>query len=142
MAYAFEMKIKAMQVREATGPAIKVSTDIAAAFADIANLDREAFYVVTLNQKHKVIDRHLISLGTLTASLVHPREVFKPCIMDNAAAIILVHNHPSGDPTPSKEDREITARLHEGAKMLGFVLMDHIIIGRPGHHSFQDEGSI
>lgn len=142
MAYAFEMKIKAMQVREATGPAVKVSADIATVFADIANLDREAFYVVTLNQKHKIIDKHLISLGTLTASLVHPREVFKPCIMDNAATLILVHNHPSGDPTPSKEDHEITARLQEGAKLLGFSIMDHIIIGRPGHYSFQAEGTL
>ena len=140
MAYAFEVKIKAMQVREAKGPSIKGATDIVAAFADIATMDREAFYVVTLTQKHKVIDRHLISLGTLNASLVHPREVFKPVILDSAAAIIFCHNHPSGDCTASPEDKALTTRLKSAAEIFGISLLDHVIVGGTSHFSFAESG--
>lgn len=142
MAYAFEIKVKAMQVREAKGPVAKDAASFAEMFKDIATLDREAFYVVTLNQKNKVIDRHLISLGTLTASLVHPREVFKPCILDSAACIAFVHNHPSGSTEPSSEDRTLTKRLKEGAELLGFRILDHVIVTAEGQYSFQENGEI
>lgn len=103
-------------------------------------MDREAFFVVTLDQKHRVIDKHLISLGTLTASLVCGREAFKTAIIEGAAAVAFVHNHPSGDPTPSPEDKAITKRLKEAGEILGIRVLDHCIIGRNGFTSFVDEG--
>ena len=81
-----------------------------------------------------------VSLGTLAASLVHPREVFKAAIIGNAAAIIVIHNHPSGDPTPSREDREITARLKSCGETLGIPVLDHIVVAAEGYRSFAEMG--
>ena len=91
--------------------------------------NREEFHIVCLDTKNQVIDTHQISVGTLDASLVHPREVFRPAIKDSAASIILVHNHPSGDPTPSKEDVAVTRRLEDCGKTLGIDVLDHIVLG-------------
>ncbi len=99
-------------------------------FARLANdAKQEEFHIVTLNTKNQVIDTHQITVGTLDASLVHPREVFRPAIKDAASSIILVHNHPSGDPTPSREDRQVTDRLTESGKLLGIEVLDHIVLG-------------
>ena len=104
-------------------------------------MDREHFVVLLLNQKNRVIGVHTVSVGSLTASVVHPRETFKAAILANAAAIICGHNHPSGDCQPSKEDRAITARLVEGGKLLGIAVLDHVIIGDENKYfSFADEG--
>lgn len=138
--YSCTIKLRTPMVREAEGPAFRSGQDFAEAFRDVANLDREAMLVVTLNQKNRQIDRHIVSLGTLTASLVHPREVFKPAIADGAAAIALVHNHPSGDPTPSSEDRQLTQRLKEVGDLLGIRLLDHVVVARSGFTSFVDQG--
>ncbi len=83
-----------------------------------------------------------ISEGSLTSSIVHPREVFNPVIRESAAGIILVHNHPSGDPAPSKEDREITKRLKEVGELVGVKVLDHVIIGNGRYMSFADEGML
>jgi DNA repair protein RadC len=91
---------------------------------------QEEFHIVTLDTKNQVIDTHQITVGTLDASLVHPREVFKAAIKDSAASIILVHNHPSGDPTPSRADIDVTNRLTESGKLLGIEVLDHIVLGR------------
>ena len=101
-------------------------------------LDREQFIVVLLNQKNKPLGWHVVSTGTLTMSLVHPRETFKAAIVASAAAIVAMHNHPSGDPTPSIEDRQITARLVAAGQLLGIPVLDHIVIGDPGYYSFRD----
>lgn len=85
-----------------------------------------------LNTKNKVIGYHLVSIGTLNSSLVHPREVFRPAIIAGANSIILAHNHPSGDTTPSNEDMKLTLRLDEAGKMVGVVVLDHVIIGTDG----------
>jgi len=85
--------------------------------------------VVILNTKNQVLAVDTISVGSLNSSLVHPREVFKPAVLKSAAAVILLHNHPSGDATPSSEDMEITRRLAEAGKILGIEVLDHIIIG-------------
>ncbi len=90
---------------------------------------REEFHIVTLDTKHHVIDTHQVSVGTLDASLVHPREVFRPAIKDAASAILLVHNHPSGDPTPSPEDRKVTTRLESAGRIIGIDVLDHIVLG-------------
>ncbi len=91
---------------------------------------QEEFHIVTLDTKHGPINHHLITVGTLDASLVHPREVFRPAIRDAASAIILVHNHPSGDPTPSREDHAVTKKLREVGELLGIRVLDHIIVAR------------
>ena len=93
---------------------------------------REELHVVTLGTKNQFINSHCVSAGTLDASLVHPREVFRPAIKDVASSIILGHNHPSGDPSPSKEDFAVTRRLKEAGDLIGIAVLDHIIMGRYG----------
>ncbi len=95
----------------------------------LADLDREHFVALMLSARHDVIGVNTISVGTLTASAIHPREVFKPALLLNSAAIILAHNHPSGDPMPSIEDIECTKELVEAGKKLGIEILDHIIVG-------------
>ena len=99
---------------------------------------QEEFHIVTLDTKNQVIDTHQVTVGTLDASLVHPREVFRPAIKDAASSIILVHNHPSGDPTPSREDIAVTRRLTESGKTLGIDVLDHIVLGQPSSVSIQE----
>lgn len=103
--------------------------------------DREHFIAVCLNSKNRILCINTVSIGSLNASVVHPREVFKAAILSNAAAIIVAHNHPSGDPTPSKEDRSITGTLASAGKILGIPVLDHIIIG-DNYYSFKEHGSI
>ena len=99
---------------------------------------QEQFHIVTLNTKNCVLDSHHITTGTLDASLVHPREVFRPAIQDSASSIILCHNHPSGDPTPSREDIAVTDRLTEVGKTVGIAVLDHIVVGRDGITSIRE----
>ena len=107
----------------------------------LADADREHFVIILLNQKNRVLGVSTISIGSLTASIVHPREVYKSAILSNAASIICGHNHPSTDCQPSREDRAITTRLAECGKLLGIPLLDHVIIGGDGRYfSFADEG--
>src|SRR5262249_10572924 len=111
--------------------------------AYLADEDREHFVVLLLNSKNRVIGINTVSIGSLTVSLAHPREVFKPAILANAAAIIVAHNHPSGELSPSVEDVEITTRLHAAAELLGIRLLDHLILGDQGRwYSFQDAGGL
>ena len=105
-------------------------------------VDREHFVILLLDQKNQVIGLHTVSIGSLTVSIVHPRECFKPAILSNAASIICGHNHPSGDCQPSREDRALTQRLVEAGKLLGISVLDHVIIGdgTSAYFSFADEG--
>lgn len=96
---------------------------------DLRFLQKEKFYILLLNTKHEVLHREEISVGSLNASIVHPREVFLAAIKKSCSAIILVHNHPSGDPTPSKEDILITKRLVDAGRIIGISVLDHVIIG-------------
>ena len=91
---------------------------------------QEEFHIVTLDTQHGPINTHLITVGTLDASLVHPREVFRAAIRDSASAILLVHNHPSGDPTPSREDKAVTDRLVQVGDLIGIRVLDHIIVAK------------
>ena len=100
-----------------------------------APLAQEAFFVITLTTKYRVIDRHLVSLGILDACLVHPREVFRRAVMDCAAAVLLAHNHPSGDPSPSREDLKLTRQLIEAGRIMDIEILDHVIIGQPAPHN-------
>jgi DNA repair protein RadC len=106
----------------------------------LADTDREVFCVLCLDRKNGVIGLNTVSIGSLTASVVHPREVFKPAILSNASSVLLSHNHPSGCPLPSQEDRALTARLVQAGKLLGVEVLDHIIVGEGKYFSFADEG--
>jgi DNA repair protein RadC len=105
-------------------------------------VDREHFMVILLDRKNAPIGINTVSIGSLTASVVHMREVFKPAILANAAAILCGHNHPSGDPAPSHEDRALTQRLVDAGKLLGIAVLDHIVLGdgTTAHFSFADQG--
>ncbi len=137
----FELRV-VRERRVGYGPGRQLSTSLAVyeAFRErFTKADREEFLAVMLDGKNRALGFHLVSVGTLTASLVHPREVFKAAILANAAAVILVHNHPSGDPTPSAEDRAITQRLKEAGDLLGIRLLDHVVIGDGRYVSFSDD---
>lgn len=106
----------------------------------LSYLDREHFVVVLLSTKNQVLGTELISVGSLNASLAHPREIFKPCLRRNAASLILVHNHPSGDPSPSPEDIAMTRRLIEAGRIMGIEVLDHVIIGDGRYISLREAG--
>ena len=97
---------------------------------------KEQFVVILLNNKNKVIGTEVVSEGSLSSSVVHPREVFAPAILHHAAAIMVAHNHPSGDPKPSIEDEEVTRQLLRSGKVLGIPMIDHVIIGDGNYYSF------
>lgn len=99
---------------------------------------REVFMVLLLDSKHRIMREERISEGSLTSSIVHPREVFQAAIRESAAAILALHNHPSGDPSPSQEDYEVTARLKEVGELVGIPLLDHIIVGDGRFISFRE----
>ena len=106
------------------------------------HLKKECFWVVLLNGKNRFLKLVRVSEGSLTASLVHPREVFSPAILEAAAGLLCVHNHPSGDPAPSPEDLQITRRLVEVGRLIGIRVLDHVIVGENEYFSFADEGMI
>ena len=106
------------------------------------DLKREVFRVALLDAQNGLLRDRVVSEGTLSASLVHPREVFKPAIIESAAAVILLHNHPSGDPTPSREDIRLTRQLVECARLLDLRLHDHVVIGRGRYVSLAERGLI
>jgi len=101
---------------------------------------KEVFLALLLDAKNRVIREVQVSEGSLTASIVHPREVFVPVVRESAAAVLFVHNHPSGDPTPSREDIELTSRLRQAGELMGVRVLDHIIIGNGDYISFADRG--
>jgi len=105
----------------------------------LENETEEVFMLVAVDTKCKVIGVSEVSRGSLNASIVHPREVFKRAMMMNAANILVAHNHPSGDPTPNTEDIDITKRLDEAGRLLGIGIMDHIIIGDESYSSLKDK---
>jgi DNA repair protein RadC len=137
----YELKV-VRERRTGYGAARRIATsrDIYEAFHErFERLDREEFLVIPLDGKNQVLGFHVVSVGTLTASLVHPREVYKLAVLANAAAIVVVHNHPSGHPEPSAEDQAITQRLKEAGELLGIALLDHVVIGDGRYFSFTDQ---
>jgi DNA repair protein RadC len=109
---------------------------------DLKFFDKEHFVCLFLNTKNSVIGRETISIGTLNSAVVHPREVFKAAIRRGAASVVFAHNHPSGDPTPSQEDIQVTNRLAECGKLIGIDVIDHVIIGGDNWVSLQERGLI
>ncbi len=117
--------------------AVRGPDDVVRILPRLRREQREHFVVVLLNARHEVIRVETVSIGSLNASIVHPREVFKPAVVESAASIVLVHNHPSGDPEPSEEDLSITKRLVEVGELLGIGVLDHVIVAGRGVVSFR-----
>ena len=128
------------RVYGAGGPSLASPADVFAWSLELRMARRERFVALYLDARHRVRRRRLISVGTLTASLVHPREVLAPAVRHRAAAIVAVHNHPSGDPEPSAEDCTLTERLRDAALLLGIDLLDHVIVAREGYVSLRERG--
>ena len=127
---------------EVEDPVLRTSAEVARVLRPLFDgVDREMFCVVLLDAQHRPIGVNTVSIGSLTSTVVHPREVFKPAIVGNSAAIILAHGHPSGCPEPSSEDREITRRLRDAGELLGIRVLDHVILGDGKHYSFVDAGA-
>lgn len=116
---------------------VKIAND----FIDIENSDREMFIAIYLNTKNEPVAIHAVSQGSLNASIVHPREVMKGAILSNSNSMIFVHNHPSGNPSPSKEDENITDKLIEAGELMGIKVLDHVIVGEE-YYSFKEKGLI
>ena len=124
-----------------TGTRIGGSRDLFAHYAPLLrDLRHEIFKVILLDAKHTIIRDATVSEGSLTLSIVHPREVFNLAVRESAAAVIFLHNHPSGDPQPSPEDRELTARLVAAGNLLGIRVLDHLVVGDHAYVSFADRG--
>jgi DNA repair protein RadC len=130
----------ALEAREAGVP-MRGPHDVAAIYAPrMQELPVEEFHVAVLDAQHRLERDVLVTRGLLNSSLVHPREVFREAIAERAASVILVHNHPSGDPTPSAEDHKVTAQLVAAGKLLDIPVQDHIIVGRGRYVSFAEAG--
>ena len=139
---AAELGKRMVSQRTPDRPTISSPADVDALLRGrMAHLDRERFVIVLLNTKNAVLATETVSIGTLSSSLVHPREVFKPAIQAGAAAVILVHNHPSGKTEPSREDRDVTRRLVDAGETIGIEVLDHVVIG-DGLLSFKEHGLI
>ena len=136
---AFELAKRALEVNDTNLPTISTPKDVVAQLTDLRHNKKEHFIALYLNARNQLVYKETISMGTLNANLVHPREVFEPALKHSAAGIMVAHNHPSGDPKPSEDDLEITKRLLEAGKMMGVELLDHVIIATSNHFSFKEE---
>jgi DNA repair protein RadC len=138
---AVELGRRSLAAPLSTGMRISSSADLFRHFhPGLRDLKRELFKVVLLDAKNAVLRETTVSEGSLTLSVVHPREVFALAVRESAAGILLLHNHPSGDPTPSPEDRSLTDRLVAAGRLLGIRVLDHLIIGDGRYVSFADQG--
>lgn len=123
-----------------TGTRYTAPSQVADTFQFLMKETKEQFITLHLDGKNRIICMDLVSIGSLNQSIVHPREVFKTALLSNAAALILVHQHPTGDPSPSSEDLAITRRLREAGEIMGIKVLDHIIVGEGEYLSFVERG--
>jgi DNA repair protein RadC len=138
---SFELGKRFARDSRSNGGTVKTPRDIARLFIDeMRHYDREHFKAALLNTKNQLLKVVTVSIGSLNASIVHPREILKPAISTSAASIILVHNHPTGDPTPSREDIEFTNRFAKCGELIGIELLDHVIIGAGTYRSLKEGG--
>src|SRR5436190_9205530 len=143
LAAAFELTRRLRARTPGARMALSSPGDVYAAFGPLMeDLSREVFRVALLEAQNGLLRDLVISEGTLSSSLVHPREVFKPAILESAASVILLHNHPSGDPTPSREDIRLTRQLVEAARLLDLRIHDHLIVGRGAYVSLAERGIV
>jgi len=142
------IKVKSLEIREIEysydkRPKISGMDDVIKAVKPlIADQNKEFFIALYLNTKNGVLKKEVISIESLSANVVHPREVFRTACMVSASSIIVAHNHPSGDPAPSREDIEITKKLAEAGKMIGIELLDHVILGQDRNYGFKESGML
>jgi len=142
LAAAFELGRRVERARLPRRPRLRSAERVFRLMSpSLRGLERETFHVLLLDSKHRLTERRQISEGTLTASLVHPREVFAVALRHLAAAIVVVHNHPSGDPTPSAEDHAVTQRLVRAGRILGVPVLDHVIVADGGFVSLRERGT-
>jgi len=140
---ALELGRRLAQRRLQTGDAIRGPEDVFSHFhARLRDAPHEQLHLLLLDGRHRLLREAMASRGTLTASLVHPREVFRPALREGAAALVVVHNHPSGDPAPSAEDREVTRRLVQAGALLGVPLLDHVVVAERGWVSLRAEDGL
>jgi DNA repair protein RadC len=138
---AGELARRVSSARLDPGAQVTCSADVQAHFGPLlADEMREVFYALLLDTKNRLISKVRISEGSLGASLVHPREAFRPAVREAAASVLFLHNHPSGDPAPSPEDRRVTDRLKRAGELLGIPVLDHVVVGREKYYSFADSG--
>lgn len=143
IAACFEIARRLEAFNEEAKPVIHSPEDVyRRIYPGLRGQKKEKFIELCLDTKNQVIKEDIISIGSLNANIVHPREVFKTALAESAAHIIVAHNHPSGDPSPSKEDIEITKKLVETGKIMGIEVLDHIIIGDGRHFSMKEAGHI
>jgi DNA repair protein RadC len=143
LAAAFELTRRLRARTPGARTVLAGPSEVYAAFGPLMeDLKHEVFRIALLDAQNALLRDRIISVGTLSASLVHPREVFKPAILESAASVILLHNHPSGDPTPSREDIRLTRQLVECARMLDLSIHDHVIIGHGRFVSLAERGII
>jgi DNA repair protein RadC len=138
---AFELVRRIQSRKDVDRPLFKRSSDVADHYLPLVrDLRKEVFKVLLLNRANRFIREVFVSEGTLDASIVHPRDVFKEALLEPAAGIILIHNHPSGNPSPSDEDLRITKQLVDAGRLLGIKVYDHIILAGESYRSLADEG--
>jgi len=137
---AFELGRRALRRDLGTRPVLSAPADALPLLADIRAEQREHFLCLYLNARNQLIHKEVISIGSLSASIVHPREVFRPALAHTAASIILAHNHPSGDVTPSRDDIELSQRLRRAGELMGVDVLDHIIISAMDYLSLKERG--
>lgn len=143
LAAAFELQRRLRGRTPGQRTVLAGPAEVYAAFGPLMeDLKREVFRVAMLDAQNGLLRDRVVSEGTLSASLVHPREVFKPAILESAASVILLHNHPSGDPTPSREDIRLTRQLVECARLLDLTVHDHMVIGRGRFVSLAEQGML
>ena len=136
----FELAKRALNRGVGILPAISKPADVLPLVADLREKRKEHFVALLLNARNQVLHREDVSVGSLNASLVHPREVFSPAVERAAAAVILVHNHPSGDVTPSRDDLDLTDRLVKAGQIMGIDVLDHLIVAKQAFLSFKERG--
>jgi DNA repair protein RadC len=140
LAGAFGLSRRLQEQAFLPGVLVRHGGDVARLLLEVVRGSRrESFHTVLLDTRHRVLSLQLTSLGTVNAAAVHPREVFLPAVREAAAAVVVAHNHPSGDPTPSVEDRLVTARLREVGELVGIPVLDHLVIGAERYYSFAEE---
>ncbi len=137
---AIELVKRALEKGEETLPIIQSTKDVIAQAVYMRDKTREHLMAIYLNARNEMIFKKPMFIGTLNANLVHPREIFQEALKQNAASVILVHNHPSGDADPSQDDLEITKRILEAGKIMGIEVLDHLIITKTHFFSFKEKG--
>jgi len=128
-----------MEIKEVINRQISEAREVYLTFKHLSEEEQELFLAISLDTKNRIIKAHLSSIGTLNKTIIHPRDIFREAIRDNADGIILIHNHPSGDCNPSKEDIEVTKKLIGVGKFLDIKILDHVIIGKEKWWSYNKE---